>query len=186
MKTIELTQNQAALVDDEDFEWLSRWKWYALWDNCTKSFYAARTAPRPDGKRRHVYMHRSILGLGPGELGDHKDRDSLNNQRFNLRRCTKSQNNANGKRQRNNTSGYKGVCWHKRHNKWYAGIRYQGKRIYLGAFKRVEDAACAYNDAARKYFGEFASLNEIISERSILQTAHALRFGTGQIGSETM
>ena len=158
MKTIELTQNQVALVDDEDFEWLNQWKWRAVWDSGTHSFYAMRTAPRVEGKRS-LGMHRLILGLGPGEMGDHEDHDTLNNQRYNLRRCTNAQNQANGRKRRDNTSGSRGVHWRKAVHKWVVQIKVSGRFIHLGYFDDITAAARAYDAAARQHFGEFACCN---------------------------
>lgn len=159
MKYIQLTQWQITLVDDGDFEWLSQWKWHAQWDPDTKSYYAVRSALRGDGKQELIRMHRVILGLGPGELGDHKDHDTLNNRRDNLRRCTHSQNMANGRRQSNNTSGFKGVRFDTECNKWRAEITFCSKKISLGFFDDITAAARAYDAAARQHFGEFAHCN---------------------------
>lgn len=115
-------------------------------------------------------LHRLILervlkrSLGKHEIVDHIDQNPLNNCRSNLRLATRAQNGQNRKVNQNNKSGYKGVCLHKRNNTWRASITINGKSKTLGYFKTPELAAEAYNRAALKHFGEFASLN-IIRER---------------------
>jgi hypothetical protein len=158
MKKIKLTKGYCALVDDNDFEWLSQWNWYFEPRECTG--YAARTeGTKP--KQVKIYMHNRIAGTPTGMTTDHIDHNGLNNQRGNLRICTQSENHMNSQRQANNTSGYKGVTWNKNEQKWKARIQKNRKEIHLGYFDTAEKAAYAYNDAARKFFGEFANLNKI-------------------------
>jgi len=153
MRLIPLTRGYSAQVDDEDFDELSRWKWRY------KDGYAVRTTSRRLGMQT-IFMHREILQTPEGMQTDHKNRgDTLNNQRANLRICTIAQNAANRRVQRNNTSGYKGVYQHKGRKNWYAYIHVGGRSIHLGSFDSPEDAARAYDEAAGKYFGEFAGLN---------------------------
>jgi len=149
MKKIKLSQNKVTLVDDEDYEFLSKWRWYAT--KAGRTYYARRTL-YSDGKRRPLYMHRLILGSRVGEEVDHKDGDGLNNQRSNLRSCTCSQNAANSVR--NSKTGYRGVC--KYWNKWRVIIG----GIHLGLYDTPKEAAKAYNEAAIEKYGEFARLNE--------------------------
>ena len=96
---------------------------------------------------------------------DHKDRNTLNNREANFRFCTKTQNAMNSKLRKDNTSGYKGVSYYKPNGKWRAYINIEGIRKSLGIFTTAFEAAKAYNNAALKYFGEFANLNKIM-ERS--------------------
>jgi len=107
-------------------------------------------------------LHK-VIAMRKGLKGeiDHHDQNSLNNKRNNLRPCTRSQNLANGRRQSNNTSGFRGVSWHEGGGKWRAYITVNGKRKHLGLYCYKTTAARAYNKAAVKYFGEFAVLNKI-------------------------
>lgn len=155
MKKIKLTQGQVALIDDEDFEFLSKWKWHAI--KGYRNFYAARCEPRPTNKSFTVRMH-SVL---TGEAGsvDHIDGNGLNNQKSNLRLCTVAQNNMNSKPYMNSTSKYKGVSFDKDRNTWRAAIKKEGKDYSLRRHKTEESAARAYDKKAKELFGEFAYLN---------------------------
>jgi hypothetical protein len=114
-------------------------------------------------KSKMVGLHRFLLDLvsGDGKVVDHIDRNIYNNRKSNLRLCSQAQNVGNSTLRRDNSSGYKGVCWHKRDKKWQAYIRKDTKLIHLGLFDIAENAAMAYNEAALDYFGEFAVLNYI-------------------------
>ena len=152
MRSITLTKNQVAWVDDEDYPELNQNKWYAHYNLHTKSYYAMRRI----GKKI-VFMHRVINNTPDGVDTDHVDGNSLHNWRSNLRNATVSQNQHNKTKQRNNTSGYKGVSWN--YNGWEAKIHVNGKTIHMGRFNTPEEAAIAYDEAAKKYHGEFANLN---------------------------
>lgn len=158
MKKIPLTQSRVALVDDSDFEWLSQFKWYTLRHRNT--CYAFRKSPTREG-RKTINMHREILGLsrGDGKMVDHINRDGLDNRRENLRLCTHAQNQRNSQKNKNNTSGYKGVTWDKQRGKWHSQIVVNHVRIRLGFFDDLIKAAQAYDAAARKYHGRFARTN---------------------------
>jgi len=157
MKEIKLTQNQFALVDDEDFEHLNQFKWCA--HKRGNTFYAERSVPI-NGKYKTKAMHKFIMCDNPFKSDvDHRDGNGLNNQRGNLRFCTDQQNQMNAKPRKNCSSNYKGVSLHKPTNKWRARITIEGKLIYFGLFNSEEDAARIYDDAAIKYYGEFARLN---------------------------
>ncbi len=123
MKQILLTQGKIALVADADYDWLNQWKWYVLKDR-SGSFYAVRSSSQKKGKRYPIYMHRLILGLERGDKreGDHRNHNTLDNRRSNLRICTQQQNLTNQKPRSNGTSKYKGVTWDKHRKKWYAQI----------------------------------------------------------------
>lgn len=140
MKQIPLSNGEFALVDDEDFDFISRWKW---WKN--ENGYAFRSCHKGNGKSGTVLMHRLICAPVDGLEVDHINRNKLDNRRSNLRSVTRSQNERNKSLRSDNTSGYKGVHWDKSHKKWYAGIRHDGKRIYLGRFATAEEASRAYD-----------------------------------------
>ena len=145
MKHIALTQGQVALVDDEDYEELSRYRWRAQWNPCTCSFYAGRTVRLPDGKRTTEQMQRHILGLKLGDprQGDHIDHDTLDNRRANIRIVTRSENQHNSRR--------KGYCWDKSRQKYMARIRIAGTEKHLGRFDTPTEASAAYLAAKRTY-----------------------------------
>jgi len=151
-RLIPLTQGQNAIVDASDFEWLDQWNWSAHWNPCTQSFYAAR------GKTI-AWMHRLILGCSAKERVDHMNHDTLDNRRDNLRKCTHGQNMMNKRKYGNNTSGYKGVYFVPQYDKWLCQINLNNKCISLGYHSSKEEAAHAYDRAAKRYFGEFAQLN---------------------------
>jgi hypothetical protein len=153
MKEIALTRGYVALVDDEDYAWLSQSRWA-----CLKIGYASA---KIDGKQ--CYMHRIITGAQPGQYVDHIDGNKLNNQRTNLRLCTCRQNHWNKPKQtthkqwKGQRSIYKGV--ERIPNKWRARIKANGERIHIGVFDSEIEAAKAYDRMATKHFGEFAYLN---------------------------
>lgn len=127
-----------------------------------KKRYAYRNE-RIDGGIKSIHLHRVILArklerdeLLPTEFVDHIDGDTFNNTRPNLRLATSAQNGQNRGKQPNNTSGYKGVTWHKATQKWLAKIRVNGKTIHLGVFNDIELANKACIAAREKYHGEFA------------------------------
>jgi hypothetical protein len=151
---IPLTQGKNAIVDVEDFDRLSQWNWRAQWDRSARGFYAVVLV-----ENTLLLMHRLILKCKKGELADHENHDGLDNRKINLRKCTRSQNMYNRRRGQNNTSGYKGVYWHESVRKWGAQITTNGKHKFLGLFQSKEEAAHAYDDAARKYHKKFAFLN---------------------------
>lgn len=153
MKTIKLTQGLVTFVDDEDFNKFNPFKWQAVKKN--NLYYARRTAWTGKGYV-NIHLHREIMNCPSGMLIDHIDHNTLNNLRSNLRICTKAENMRNRPGpQRNSTSGYRGVYWHKAAGKWMAKIKMNGRNIYLGLFHDKENAKQAYIAANRKYFGKF-------------------------------
>jgi len=156
MIEIPLTQGQVALIDDEDFELISKFKWRAVWNPHTKSFYAKAHIRKPDGKDTTLRMHRLIMNAQPGQQVDHVHHLTLDNRKSELRICTNSENLMNRGAQENNTSGYKGVSWNKRDRKWHAQIWVNGKRKHLGYFSTPEDGYAAYCKAAHDLHGQFA------------------------------
>lgn len=160
MKEIKLTQGKVALVDDADYEWLSQWKWYAMKQHNT--FYAVRNVWVGKNKARGIRMHRLILGLTDFSIkSDHKDHNGLNNQRYNLRAATNSQNAFNNRSHQDSTSPFLGVSFFKRDGNWQAQISTDGKQKHIGFYKSEVEAAKAYNEAAIQYHGVFANLNAV-------------------------
>ncbi len=158
MREIPLTQGYVALVDDNDYEWLSQWKW------CVSLMQSGPRAVRNalvDGKRKTICMSRQLMNSPIGMVVDHWDHNTLNNQRANLRRCTKSQNGANRRKTAGCSSRFKGVTWVKREGKWIAHIKVAGRNKHLGYFVDEVAAALAYNVEAAQQFEEFALLNDV-------------------------
>lgn len=163
MKEIELSQGKVALVDDEDFVFLSQWKWFAV--NTRGHWYACRKQKSPAGSRtrqRTLGMHQLLLKACGEKFGDHKDGNGLNNQKSNLRPATNQQNLFNQRLGKRNCSGFKGVSWCKHTRKWRAMIGKDGKIHYLGQFADRIAAAKAYDRAAVELFGDFAKTNEML------------------------
>lgn len=153
VKFIELNENQYALVDADDFEWLSQWNWFYNPSNG----YALRNGP-VHGKSQ-TRMHREIFKAKPEERLDHINGDRLDNRKSNLRRCNAHQNAQNTARHSDGRSGYKGVSWHKKDRMWRARICVNYKSKFLGNFNCPKAAARCYDRAALSLFGEFARLN---------------------------
>lgn len=161
MKMIPLSRGLFARVDDEDFAALAAHSWCAkpMKTKARDAYYAARKGRT--GEPATVYMHREIMGAAPDQMVDHADRDSLNNQKANLRFCTPTLNLANSVR--TNASGFRGVSLDKsraHHRKpWGAFIQRDGRSCLVGRFETAEEAARAYDRAAASQFGAFALLN---------------------------
>jgi hypothetical protein len=150
-KEIQLTQDKTALVSDDKYEYLNQWRWYAHKDKNT--WYAHR---HPTGGVE-ILMHREIMGAPTGMKVDHRDGDGLNNTNENLRVCTHADNMRNRKMQKNNKTGFRGVRVSGK--KFCAMISVDHKPLYLGTFLIAEQAARAYDAAAKRLFGEFARLH---------------------------
>lgn len=152
MKIIQLTRGKQTMVDDDDYDELSRFKWW------TDAYGYALTSIGGRRDKKNVRMHRMIVQAKKGEVVDHIDGDPLNNQRNNLRIGTQKENIRNSK-PRKSRSGYKGVSWYKQTSSWVARVVCDGKYYHVGYYKNPEDAARAYNKKATELFGEFARLN---------------------------
>jgi hypothetical protein len=156
-KQIDLTQGKFAIVDDGDFEMLSSRKWFAF-NNCNRGWYAVcHNNDLPS--RSLIRMHRVILNPPIGFFIDHINGNGLDNRRENLRVVNRSENQWNRKTNKNSVSGIKGIKRRKNDGKWRAVIRVHGKSIHIGYFDSLENAVDAYNESAKLYHGEFATLN---------------------------
>jgi hypothetical protein len=143
MKEIPLTQGKVAIVDDEDFEELSKFLWFA--HKAGNTFYAVRNSSSIRGKRHMISMHSTILKTSKGMDTDHFNGNGLDNRRENLRICTHRENMQN--QHINKTSNYQGVSWSNRDQMWRAYIWVNGKSHNLGNFNDEIKAAKVYNDA---------------------------------------
>lgn len=155
-KPIQLTKGYIAWVDDEDYDRVARYSWFA---QVIKGKVYAATHRKGILFKKYVYMHRYILGDPKDIEVDHWNNDGLDNRRCNLRQVTHAQQQFNRPKKSGTSSKYKGVCWNTLKSRWMAGIKVNQKRIHLGLFEVEEDAARAYDNAALEYFGEFALLN---------------------------
>lgn len=158
-RKIPLTKGKYAIVDPEDYERLAQHKWHA--NKGGRTFYAARNVWMKTGKTRLELMHRLILNVCGDVVVDHINHKGWDNRKANLRPATRMQNGRNrvkGKG-RNYSSRYKGVAWIEASKRWRASIMVNRRLIFLGSFDDEIDAAKAYDRAALKYHGEFASLN---------------------------
>jgi AP2 domain/HNH endonuclease len=156
-RKIRLTEGKYTIVDPQDFYWLNNLDW--VYKKGSKSFYAVRFDNDYADGPTIVAMHREILKPPKGLLVDHRNQNGLDNQRSNLRIATRSENNINVPKRKNTTSRFMGVSLTNGRKRWVANINHQNKRICLGRFYNEEEAAKAYDVAARKYHGEFARLN---------------------------
>lgn len=147
------------MVDDEDYEELSKYKWYVQKAKAGNIYYASRNLPKKHAPDKHgcILMHRTIMNTPAGMKTDHIDHDGLNNQKNNLRICTHAENLRNTRIRSDNASGLKGVCFDKINKKWRANIWLNGKQKNLGRFLTKNEARQAYKKASIKYYREFAS-----------------------------
>ncbi len=166
MKLIPLKHGKFAMVDDENFDELNKYKWY-----CSKRTKRANTeyAVRgvwlgKDKSMGKELMHRKILSITDRKIhADHIDHNGLNNQKSNLRTCTATENLRNKLSVKNGSSKYKGVYHHKKRNYWVSAIVVNKKSIQK-IFQTELEAALHYNIMALKYFKEFANLNIITND----------------------
>lgn len=161
MKLIPLTQGQFAIIDDEWFEELIKYKWHARWSPDAGTFYATRNIKIRTGVRRTIQMHRVILNAPKGIKVDHRDGVGTNNLLTNIRLAPGNGNDYNRGKNSNNSSGFKGVTWDNYSKKWKANIMVNRRQKSLGRHLHILNAALAYNEAALKIHGEFAYQNPI-------------------------
>ncbi len=155
MRTIQLTRSQITIVDDADYDQLVVHEWKAYRDHRTGKYYAGR---RSQG--RVITLASAVLGTPPAGLEiDHKNGDGLLNTRSNLRFATRTEQQRNRRKQKNNTSGFKGVDWFKKLHKWRAKIKVNRVQRLIGYYDSKEAAAKAYDNQALELFGDFAVLN---------------------------
>ena len=150
MREIKLSQGKVALVDKEDYDFLSQFNWNF------NGRYAKMTV-NEGGKYKTVLMHSLIMNTPKGKVTDHINGDKLDNRKENLRIVSQKKNMWNGKGDKTNPSGYKGVTWYEPRKKW----RVRVNREYVGLFDCKKEAAKAYNEKAKELQGEFAYLNEV-------------------------
>lgn len=139
------------------------------YDPETGKFYREAGCQSSSGYRQIWFQDRQQMehrvawflhyGEWPKGYVDHINGDKSDNRISNLREATASENLCNRGRQRNNTSGHKGVSWHRQNRKWKATISVSGRNRYLGSFDTKEEAAQAYNRAALHFHGKFAMLD---------------------------
>lgn len=147
---IPLTRGKTALVDAEDYEALSSHKWF-----CSARGYAVRTVS-VNGRNKTLRMHSVLVATPEGMEVDHINGDRLDNRRCNLRLATHAQNVRNAGMRKDNTSGFKGVCYYPLTKRWTSQINVRGRRKRLGYFSTPEEAHAAYCVAALQHHGEFA------------------------------
>lgn len=167
--TIQLVKNgKPTMFDSQDWLIISKYKWHI-----NKAGYAIGSYKENDGTWVSIKMHRLILNISDQFIfTDHINHIKSDNRRLNIRACTPLQNSRNAS-PRGEISKYLGVTYQRINYKSLktgeilsykyikAKINYGGKLLHLGTFSSERDAAIAYNNAARKYFGEFANLNTI-------------------------
>ena len=157
MKTVPLTQGKEALVDDEDYERVIAVRWYYQ-KHKSGGGYAVNCTWN-GGKKIYVLLHRLILRVNDKERVDHRNRNKLDCQKTNLRIASSAENNRNRSPRAKASSKYKGVS--RLGKKWLATICCNYKKQNLGVFATQEEAARAYNEAAKQLFGDFAYLNSM-------------------------
>jgi len=158
VREIPVSRGLVALVDDEDYERVAALKWHADpvdYQHLERNDYYAKRTMNND---RKLFLHRFILNITDGRRVDHRNGDGLDCRRSNLRIASKSQNSANAKKRIDSKQPFKGIR-KSSSGRWQSRIRINGQVINLGSFDTAEDAARAYDDAARKHFGPFARLN---------------------------
>jgi len=161
-KLIPLTQGKFAKVDSTDYDDLMQYRWCCPKGSRGRVGYAKRTITIANGKRKDIFMHRYLMGDPIGLQIDHINHDTLDNRRSNLRFATASQNSAN--RRGHGKLGIKGITCRtykgkrKTTTRFVARITFNYAKIYIGDFKTLAEAECAYNTKATELFGEFKAV----------------------------
>lgn len=160
-KDLYLGNNIFAIVDDEDYYWLSQWNWNAV--SIKNKLYVRRSKKKgilKSGIKYEVFIHRVIMKCTDSNLVvDHIDNNPLNNQKSNLRVCTKAENNRNTSSHKDSSSKYLGVTYDKARKKWNAQLMVNGKRVLTKRYTTEIEAAYAYDTAAKLHVGQYANLN---------------------------
>lgn len=156
---IPLTKNMYAIVDAEDYEMLSKYKWsYHRSGYASRNVYSHMLGGKE--KTKTIFMHRVINKTPKDLVTDHINGDKLDNRKSNLRSVTRSQNAANLMRMPRSNSGYYGVSYHRMTSKWQAyGVYENGKTYYIGIYDTAYEAAQARDNYVKRVFGECAKLN---------------------------
>jgi hypothetical protein len=154
--------NFEIIIDSEDWDRIKQYRWFLNYQPKTNKYYIT-TNMYKNKKRYRIKLHRFILNLTDVKIEvDHIFGETFDNRKNMLRECTHSNNSKNQKKHKDNNSGYKGVSFHKQHKKWLSRIIVDYKIFHLGYFTNKHCAACAYNNAALKYHGEYANLNQLV------------------------
>jgi len=157
-RKIAIGEGEFTIVDQQVYYQLGHFKWSVCGDD--KNIYAARILRKTQfGRIMTSFLHREIMNDPEGFFVDHRNGNGLDNRRDNLRLATRSQNSANKRKRKNTSSRFIGVHLDKPSGRWYATIKKNEKRHWIGSFVNEIDAAHAYDAAAIKYHGEFAKLN---------------------------
>jgi hypothetical protein len=154
-----IIEKYKVLIDDEDYNKIKVYKWYINKDKKNNRYTVRATLYKKlskyNYKHKSIYIHSLIMNAKKGEVVDHKNHNTLDNRKCNLRICTNQQNIFNQKLNKRNTSGYKGVSFNKSAKKWKAKVCYNYKDYYLGLFSNILDAKKAYEIKAKELFKEF-------------------------------
>jgi hypothetical protein len=172
-RRIYLGEGQWTILDQEDYCRLRKYRWIVYGRG--QSLYAFRYKFIGPNTTTMMSMHREILVSTDGRFVDHRNCNSLDNRRSNLRFATRAENNCNRRKQKNTTSQYLGVCFDKRIKNWVGVVVHNKKRYWLGRFDSEIEAAKAYDEKANQLFGEFARLNFPEKDESRVLFARLMR-----------